>query len=255
MQANGAGQGQDSELSCLNSAQNGESSSSSSAAVGPHSNGLISSTNNGNSVSTNNGALAGAGSGTSGASSALASSSEVGCTMKKKKRLSQSEEDVIRLIGQHLHGLGLNQTVDLLMQESGCRLEHPAATKFRNHVMDGEWDKAENDLNDLKALMLSPNAIVRMKFLLLQQKYLEYLEDGKVLDALQVLRGELTPLKYNTDRIHVLSGYLMCSHPEDLRAKAEWEGKGTVSRCKLLDKLQNLPPHTCDCQGKGSVCV
>lgn len=48
-----------------------------------------------------------------------------------------------------------------------------------------------------------------MKFLLLQQKYLEYLEDGKVLEALQVLRGELTPLKYNTDRIHVLSGYCL----------------------------------------------
>lgn len=45
-----------------------------------------------------------------------------------------------------------------------------------------------------------------MKFLLLQQKYLEYLEDGKVLEALQVLRAELTPLKYNTERIHVLSG-------------------------------------------------
>lgn len=27
------------------------------------------------------------------------------------------------------------------MQESGCRLEHPSATKFRNHVMEGEWDK------------------------------------------------------------------------------------------------------------------
>ncbi|KAJ7409136.1 hypothetical protein BTVI_57777 [Pitangus sulphuratus] len=135
------------------------------------------------------------------------------------------------------------QTVDLLMQESGCRLEHPSATKFRNHVMEGEWDKAENDLNELKALVHSPHAIVRMKFLLLQQKYLEYLEDGKVLEALQVLRCELTPLKYNTERIHVLSGYLMCSHADDLRAKAEWEGKGTASRSKLLDKLQTyLPP-------------
>lgn len=37
--------------------------------------------------------------------------------------------------------LFFSQTVDLLMQESGCRLEHPAATKFRNHVMEGEWDK------------------------------------------------------------------------------------------------------------------
>uniref|UniRef100_A0A8C8IYU6 WD repeat-containing protein 26 n=1 Tax=Oncorhynchus tshawytscha TaxID=74940 RepID=A0A8C8IYU6_ONCTS len=230
MQSNGEGQGQDSELSCLNSAQNGESSS----AVGTHSNGVLTSTNNGNSVG------AGLGSGTCVASTS--SGSEVG-SMKKKKRLSQSEEDVIRLIGQHLDGLGLNQTVDLLMQESGCRLEHTSATKFRNHVMEGEWDKAENDLNELRALMHSPNAIVRMKFLLLQQKYLEYLEDGKVLEALQVLRGELTPLKYNTDRIHVLSGYLMCSHAEDLRAKTEWEGKGTNSRCRLLDKLQTyLPP-------------
>ncbi|XP_060905547.1 WD repeat-containing protein 26 [Labrus mixtus] len=129
------------------------------------------------------------------------------------------------------------------MQESGCRLEHPSATKFRNHVMEGEWDKAESDLNELKALMHSPSAIVRMKFLLLQQKYLEYLEDGKVLEALQVLRAELTPLKYNTERIHILSGYLMCSHAEDLRVKAEWEGKGTTSRTKLLDRLQTyLPP-------------
>uniref|UniRef100_A0A8C4HV06 WD repeat-containing protein 26 n=1 Tax=Dicentrarchus labrax TaxID=13489 RepID=A0A8C4HV06_DICLA len=199
MQANGAGQDRDSELSCRNGAPNGESSS--------------------------------------------AGTAEANSAVKKKKRLSQSEEDIIRLIGQHLHDLGLNQTVDLLMQESGCRLEHPSATKFRNHVMEGEWDKAESDLNELKALMHSPSAIVRMKFLLLQQKYLEYLEDGKVLEALQVLRAELTPLKYNTERIHILSGYLMCSHAEDLRAKAEWEGKGTASRTKLLDKLQTyLPP-------------
>ncbi|RXN14722.1 WD repeat-containing 26 [Labeo rohita] len=217
MQANGTG-GQEPEpqLSC----RNGESSSSAAGAV--HSNGLLSSANN-------------------GLPSTESPASDT--SMKKKKRLSQSDEDVIRLIGQHLHGLGLNQTVDLLMQESGCRLEHPAATKFRNHVMEGEWEKAESDLNELKALMHSPSAVVRMKFLLLQQKYLEYLEDGKVLEALQVLRAELTPLKYNTERIHVLSGYLMCSHPDDLRAKAEWEGKGTASRSKLLDKLQTyLPP-------------
>lgn len=31
----------------------------------------------------------------------------------------------------------------------------------------------------------------------------------------------------------------MCSHAEDLRAKAEWEGKGTASRSRLLDKLQS----------------
>uniref|UniRef100_A0A8C7XCF2 WD repeat-containing protein 26 n=1 Tax=Oryzias sinensis TaxID=183150 RepID=A0A8C7XCF2_9TELE len=215
MQANGAAQNRESDVSCRNGAPNGESSSSGVA----HSNGPLPAVNNGGAASE----------GAAGA--------------RKKKHLSQSEEDVIRLIGQHLHDLGLNQTVDLLMKESGCRLEHASATKFRNHVLDGEWDKADSDLNELKALMHSPSAVVRMKFLLLQQKYLEFLEDGKVLEALQVLRSELTPLKFNTERIHILSGYLMCSHAEDLRAKAEWEGKGLASRSKLLDRLQTyLPP-------------
>lgn len=45
--------------------------------------------------------------------------------------------------------------------------------------------------------------------------------------------------------------YLMCSHAEDLRAKAEWEGKGATSRCRLLDKLQSeetcLKSKTVEC--------
>lgn len=97
MQSNGSGQGQDSDLSCLNNAQNGESSS----AGGAHSNGLISSTNNGDSSGTSSVSATGPGSGSS-----TATGSDVG-SIKKKKRLTQYEEDVIRLIGQHLHGLGL----------------------------------------------------------------------------------------------------------------------------------------------------
>lgn len=101
MQANGAGQEQETELSCRNGAQNGDSS-----AV-EVTNGLLPVTtttnNNGNTVSNNN---------NNGVSPQTATSNspqqEVTTTgVKKKKRLSQSEEDVIRLIGQHLHDLGL----------------------------------------------------------------------------------------------------------------------------------------------------
>lgn len=46
-----------------------------------------------------------------------------------------------------------------------------------------------------------------MKFLIFEQKYLEFLEDGKVLDALHVLRNELTPLQHNIDKVHILSRY------------------------------------------------
>lgn len=103
MQANGAGQGQEPELPCPNSAQNGESS----AAGAAHSNGLLASVDGGTTVgvtAANNG-IQPASSSTAPVAANLGS--ETGSSMKKKKRLSQADEDVIRLIGQHLHGLGL----------------------------------------------------------------------------------------------------------------------------------------------------
>lgn len=96
MQSNGAGQDRDTEVSCRNGAQNGESSSAGAA----HSNGLVSVTNNGNTVSSNNGV-------STQPVSNNSSSTDANSGVKKKKRLSQPEEDVIRLIGQHLHDLGL----------------------------------------------------------------------------------------------------------------------------------------------------
>lgn len=46
------------------------------------------------------------------------------------------------------------------MTESGCRLDHPAATKFKQHVMDGDWSKADHDLQELKPLLGQNNNIM-----------------------------------------------------------------------------------------------
>ena len=53
------------------------------------------------------------------------------------------------------------------MLESGCRLDHPSAAKFRQHVMDGDWTKADHDLNELKGFLNSANQslVVRSTFL------------------------------------------------------------------------------------------
>ncbi|KAK7576445.1 hypothetical protein V9T40_012731 [Parthenolecanium corni] len=158
--------------------------------------------------------------------------------------MGKTDQDIVRLIGQHLKTIGLNRTAELLMKESGCRLDHPAAAKFRQHVIDGEWSKAENDLNELKQLLDNSNqSLSEMKFLILEQKYLEFLEDGRALDALHVLRNELTPLQHNIERVHVLSSYIMISGREELMNRARWHGKGVASRTKLMEKLQKfLPP-------------
>lgn len=34
-----------------------------------------------------------------------------------------------------------SDTLENLMEESGCALEHPKAAKFRCHVISGEWEQ------------------------------------------------------------------------------------------------------------------
>ncbi|XP_071961748.1 WD repeat-containing protein 26-like [Antedon mediterranea] len=156
--------------------------------------------------------------------------------------LSQGDKDIIRLIGQHLKDLGLHQSVEQLMKESGCTLEHSAAAQFRTHVMEGKWQNAEEDLQEIRLLITSPQELLKMQFLLLEQKYLEYLEEGQLNEALHCLRHELTPLKYNSERVHSLSSFLMYTNKDELHKQANWEGKGLASRTKLMEQLQVFFP-------------
>ncbi|GBP84965.1 WD repeat-containing protein 26 [Eumeta japonica] len=162
--------------------------------------------------------------------------------------MSQTDQEIVRLIGQHLISIGLERSAALLMEESGLHLEHPAAATFRQHVLAGDWAKADHDLRALHELLkdsphIQPDSLVEMKFLLLEQKYLEHLESGRVLDALHVLRNELTPLQHDTPRVHRLSALMMCADADELHARAHWPGAGSESRSAVLTRVQaQLPP-------------
>lgn len=167
----------------------------------------------------------------------------------ERVQLDKTNRDIVRLIGQHLKLIGLDRTAQMLMQESGCSLEHPAATKFRDHVLSGDWHKADYDLQELQSIVdddlkltTKHTNLIEMKFLLLEQKYLEYLDDSRPIDALHVLRNELTPLQHNTPRVHQLSSYMMCTNNEELYERAGWEGKNIRSRTRLMDRLQSFLP-------------
>jgi len=133
--------------------------------------------------------------------------------IKKKTELSKLDQEVVRLIGQHLCDVGLRTSADVLMKEAGCRLVQPTAATFRHCVMKGDWTGAVNVLEDLSSHLENPNSQIEMKFLLLEQKYLENLNSGNTIEALKVLQLELTPLHHNTPRTHELSTYLMLGHP------------------------------------------
>ena len=55
--------------------------------------------------------------------------------IKKATDLSKTDQEIVRLIGQHLCDVGLRTSADALMKEAGCRLDQPTAATFRHCVM------------------------------------------------------------------------------------------------------------------------
>lgn len=167
-----------------------------------------------------------------------------GSTNGIEKLKNSIDRDIIRIIGQQLREYGLDRTVDTLMQESGCKLDHPSAAKFQTHIMSGEWREAESDLQDLRTLISSSQALLEMKFLILEQKFLELLDDEQSKEGLLCLQTELTPLNHRINRIHELTMFVMARNRDEFRRLAGFDGKGTGSRRRLMEKLQEyLPPE------------
>nr|CAD7462051.1 unnamed protein product [Timema tahoe] len=171
------------------------------------------------------------------------------------KTIDKTNQDIVRLIGQHLKTIGLNRTAEVLMQESGCRLDHPAAAKFRQHVMDGDWSKvmsylpiivhkmfcmrqADNDLMELKSLLesTSPSLVVSIisafkHYTPLQSRISKFLASNpeipdSILGPSRCSVKRLVGNRHDTLRVHELSSYMMCSGRDELMTRAGWEGKG-----------------------------
>lgn len=163
--------------------------------------------------------------------------------IKRKTELSKLDQEVVRLIGQHLCDVGLRTSADVLMKEAGCRLDQPTAATFRHCVMKGDWTGAVNVLEELAPHLESPSSQMEMRFLLLEQKYLEHLESGNTIEALKVLQLELTPLQHHLHRTHALSAMLMQPRTARLSPRHTSSPSSIDSRADVMERLQTfLPP-------------
>ena len=162
--------------------------------------------------------------------------------IKRKTELNKLDQEVVRLIGQHLCDVGLRTSADVLMKEAGCRLDQPTAATFRHCVMKGDWTGAVNVLEELAPHLENPASQTEMRFLLLEQKYLEHLEAGNYIEALKVLQLELTPLQHRQPRTHALSAMLMQARPARSPPRQS-SSLGNDPRAEVMERLQAfLPP-------------
>lgn len=149
--------------------------------------------------------------------------------------------------------MGYESIAKSLSQESGYDLENPTVAAFRAAVLNGGWAEAEDLLSsavfaggpgeDENGLVLASGSDkISMRLWMRQQKFMELLEQRDTTRALSVLRSEITPLHCDTARVHFLSGLLMCNTPEQLKAKADWDGASGSSRHALLSELSSRYP-------------
>lgn len=147
----------------------------------------------------------------------------------------------MRLVVQTLRDVGYIESAATLEAESGYELETQTASQFRQYILEGMWPEAEEALKHLS--VDEEDHLHDARFLIKEQKYLELLEAKKTTTALRVLRNELAPMNIEGEHLRTLSSLIVCSEPEELRRRAQWDGASGNSRRQLLDNLHRyIPP-------------
>ncbi|EUB60349.1 WD repeat-containing protein 26 [Echinococcus granulosus] len=159
------------------------------------------------------------------------------------KPLHMRDIEMVRLIGQYLCDKGYNNAYKQLAKDSGIVLEPQPATDLRAAILSGDWNATEKAVEELAPTIDNPSNLAHIRFLLLEQQFLEFLEVDEVVSALSLLRHRITPLKPDQKRLQNLAQCLMCRTTEELRAQAGgWSGTNGGSRAALVDCIQRFMP-------------
>lgn len=151
-------------------------------------------------------------------------------------------EDYVRLILNSLHELGYSKSAKALEEDSGYRLCAKPVDDFRGSLFAGNWSQC---LALLPSLVFRSNECeAEAKFQILRQKYVELLDDRQLIEALTVLREEITPAAVSSDLgpVHRLALLLVCPDSTSLRDMVGWGLKEdrTTTRTALLKELGQL---------------
>ncbi|KAL6554430.1 hypothetical protein OROMI_020103 [Orobanche minor] len=103
-------------------------------------------------------------------------------------------------------------------------------------IREGQWDES---ISMLRKIILVGEKIIKLaSFVILEQKFFELMDGGKIMDALETPRTEIVPpLCINDARVRELSSFIV-SVSENIRNGTS----GEEVRKKLLGELLMLLP-------------
>ncbi|XP_057481856.1 WD repeat-containing protein 26 homolog [Actinidia eriantha] len=150
------------------------------------------------------------------------------------------KHEFVKIITRALYSLGYDRTGDLLQEESGIQLHPSAVSLFMQQVLDGKWDES---LATLRSMVLDDELVAKSaSFLILEQKFVELLKEGKIMDALHTLRTEIVPLSVNMGRVHELAASIISPSQTVVLGLSSQDNSIAISRSRFLEKLQKLLP-------------
>ncbi|RWV93279.1 hypothetical protein GW17_00044280 [Ensete ventricosum] len=150
--------------------------------------------------------------------------------------------EFVRTITKALYSLGYERTGAVLEEESGIPLYSSMVNLFRKQVLEGNWDESLITLH--KIGLDDENVLKSVSFLILEQKFFEILEKNKIMEALETLRSEITPLSINKKRVHEFSSCIVSPSQRILVGFADVGTETLKPRMKLLEELQKMLPSS-----------
>uniref|UniRef100_A0A7S2TZV2 CTLH domain-containing protein n=1 Tax=Lotharella oceanica TaxID=641309 RepID=A0A7S2TZV2_9EUKA len=147
------------------------------------------------------------------------------------------KSDLVRIMIQSMKALGYRKSSEMLEKESGVRLEESFVMQFREKVQEGDWEAVRALLPKMN---LTPADTTKATMLIHRQEFLELLEEGKMKEALAILRNLIAPKNPDRAEVNLLSSLVMYPNVEDMKRAANWKGVDGGSRLKILDEVQKL---------------
>ncbi|KHN85061.1 WD repeat-containing protein 26 -like protein [Toxocara canis] len=155
--------------------------------------------------------------------------------------LNSTQINTIRVIGQYLKNLGMQETVATLFAESGCRLEDSLAVRLRECALNGEWDLALHIVSKMTPYV-SRASLVHIRVKLLEEKFVELLTKDQAVQALRLLSVDFPSDEGFASRRNFLATLLYVDpNSVDLYTKTGAH-RNRQERAALVSDIQQLLP-------------
>uniref|UniRef100_A0AC35U6N5 LisH domain-containing protein n=1 Tax=Rhabditophanes sp. KR3021 TaxID=114890 RepID=A0AC35U6N5_9BILA len=167
--------------------------------------------------------------------------------LRSGKVMNQKEINTIRVIGQYLRDMGMLESVETIVAETGVQIEDKLVVRLRENIINGCWNKCLEILPSMNHLFSGDEHLEVVRILLLEEKLKELIFHKDYAGAFRLLHGDYPTSQEYEKRREYYACLIMGSNEADLeiyRTRGPEDGFAEIppNRAELLEKVQQILP-------------